>query len=43
MIRTFAQQEVEDLAHYGSIPIINGLTDHSSLPGASGFNDHPRV
>ena len=27
MIRTFAQQEVEDLAHYGSIPIINGLTD----------------
>lgn len=28
MIRTFAQQEVEDLARYGSIPIINGLTDH---------------
>ena len=27
MIRTFAQQEVEDLAEYGSIPIINGLTD----------------
>ena len=27
MIRTFAQQEVEDLATYGSIPIINGLTD----------------
>lgn len=27
MIRTFAQQEVEDLAHFGSIPIINGLTD----------------
>ena len=27
MIRTFAQQEVEDLAKYGSIPIINGLTD----------------
>ena len=27
MIRTFAQQEVEDLANYGSIPIINGLTD----------------
>ncbi len=27
MIRTFAQQEVEDLAQYGSIPIINGLTD----------------
>ena len=28
MIRTFAQQEVEDLATYGSIPIINGLTDY---------------
>ena len=27
MIRTFSQQEVEDLAKYGSIPIINGLTD----------------
>ncbi|MBQ8536174.1 MAG: ornithine carbamoyltransferase [Clostridia bacterium] len=27
MIRTFAQKEVEDLAAYGSIPIINGLTD----------------
>jgi len=27
MIRTFGQQEVEDLAKYGSIPIINGLTD----------------
>ena len=27
MIRTFAQQEAEDLAKYGSIPIINGLTD----------------
>lgn len=29
MIRTFAQKEVEDLAEYGSIPIINGLTDFS--------------
>lgn len=29
MIRTFAQQEVEDLARYGSIPVINGLTDFS--------------
>ena len=27
MIRTFAQQEVEDLAKYGTIPVINGLTD----------------
>ena len=29
MIRTFAQQEVEDLAKYGSIPVINGLTDYA--------------
>ena len=28
MIRPFAQKEVEDLATYGSIPIINGLTDY---------------
>ena len=28
MIRTFAQEEVEALAKYGSIPIINGLTDY---------------
>ena len=27
MIRTFEQKEVADLAKYGSIPIINGLTD----------------
>lgn len=27
MIRTFAQQDVEDLAKYADIPIINGLTD----------------
>ncbi len=27
MIRTFEQKEVEDLATYGSIPVINGLTD----------------
>jgi ornithine carbamoyltransferase len=27
MIRTFAQADVEALAKYGSIPIINGLTD----------------
>ena len=29
MIRTFAQEEVENLAEYGDIPIINGLTDFS--------------
>lgn len=29
MIRTFAQQEVDDLAKYGGIPIINGLTDYA--------------
>lgn len=27
MIRTFAHQDVIDLAKYGSIPVINGLTD----------------
>ncbi|MFT3951657.1 MAG: ornithine carbamoyltransferase [Oscillospiraceae bacterium] len=29
MIRTFEQREVEDLAQYGAIPVINGLTDFS--------------
>lgn len=28
MIRTFEQKEVEDLAKFGSIPVINGLTDY---------------
>ena len=28
MIRTYKQEEVEALAKYGSIPIINGLTDY---------------
>ena len=28
MIRTFEQAEVEALAEYGSIPVINGLTDY---------------
>ncbi len=28
MIRTFAQEEVEALARFGTIPIINGLTDY---------------
>jgi len=29
MIRTFAQEDVEELARHGSIPVINGLTDSS--------------
>ncbi len=29
MIRTFDQKEVEDLAEFGNIPVINGLTDFS--------------
>lgn len=29
MIRTFEQSEVEALAEYGSIPVINGLTDYA--------------
>ena len=29
LIRTFEQKEVEDLAEFGSIPVINGLTDFS--------------
>jgi ornithine carbamoyltransferase len=27
MIRTFSQEDVEELAHYATIPVINGLTD----------------
>ena len=27
MIRTFAQEAIEELAHFASIPVINGLTD----------------
>jgi ornithine carbamoyltransferase len=29
MIRTFAHRDVEDLAKYADIPVINGLTDYS--------------
>ncbi len=28
MIRTFSQKEVEDLAKYSGVPVINGLTDY---------------
>lgn len=29
MIRTFAHKEVEDLAKYATVPVINGLTDYN--------------
>ena len=29
MIRTFAQEEVEQLAQYSGLPVINGLTDYA--------------
>lgn len=29
MIRTYRQSDVEDLAKYGTIPVINGLTDYA--------------
>jgi ornithine carbamoyltransferase len=29
MVRTFEQHALEELARHGSIPVINGLTDHS--------------
>lgn len=29
MVRTFSHHLVEDLAHYASVPVINGLTDYS--------------
>ena len=33
MIRTFEQKEVEDLAEYGTIPIINGLIGDNVMSG----------
>jgi len=29
MIRTYKQKDVEDLAKYGTVPVINGLTDYA--------------
>eukprot|EP00959_Pyramimonas_sp_CCMP1952_P473590 9501992-Pyramimonas_sp.AAC.2 len=29
MARTFAHQDVMDLAEYGNVPVINGLTDYN--------------
>ena len=29
MVRTFAHEIVEDMAHYAGVPVINGLTDYS--------------
>ena len=44
MIRTFAQKDVEDLAAYGQIPVINGLTDDAPpLPGHGRRAHHPRA
>ena len=44
MIRTFEQKEVEDLAEYGSIPIINGLTDFCHpCQVLADLDDNPRA
>ena len=44
MIRTFAQKDVEDLAAYGQIPVINGLTDDHHPCQAHGRRaHHPRA
>jgi ornithine carbamoyltransferase len=29
MVRAYAQQDADDLARHGTVPVINGLTDHS--------------
>ena len=44
MIRTFDQDEVEKLAEYASIPVINGLTDFEHpCQVLADFPDDPRV
>ena len=44
MIRTFAQKDVEDLAAYGQIPVINGLTDdHHPCQGHGRRAHHARA
>ena len=40
MIRTFARANVEKMAKWGSIPVINGLTDYRlHLPGLADLQD----
>ena len=44
MIRTFAQDDVDELARHGSIPVINGLDRRrASVPGARRRDDDPRA
>lgn len=44
MIRTYEQAEVEALAKFGSIPVINGLTDYAHpWSGTGGPDDHSRI
>ena len=44
MIRTFAQDDVEELARHATIPVINGLTDQlAPVPGARRPDDDPRA
>ncbi len=44
MIRTYEQEEVESLARYGTIPVINGLTDFCHpCQGFGGPDDGPGV
>ena len=44
MIRTFAHADVEELAEFATVPVINGLTDlPASLPGPGRPPHHHRV